>query len=78
MATATADAGPKTRTVSVVALTTAFYNMKRYRRGTLVEIEVRDGQRLPRWCVAAKDVTRDRDGHIDLDSLPIYQPASVE
>lgn len=66
-----------TRTVRVVALTHAFQDLHRYRRGDELDIQVADGQLLPLWCIAAEDAPRDRDGHIKLADLPIYFPANA-
>lgn len=64
-------------TVRVVALTHAFYDMRRYRRGDEVEIPVQADGALPAWCIGAEGAPRDPRGGIDLNALPLFFPANA-
>jgi len=65
------------RTVRVVALTHAFQDLHRYRRGDELDLSLVEGQRLPHWCIAVDDAPRDRDGRVKLADLPLYFPANA-
>lgn len=76
-ASSTSKEVASTRTVSVVALTHAFQNLKRYHRGDELDITLAEGQPLPAWCIAADDAPRDRDGRIRIADLPLFFPANA-
>ena len=65
------------RTVSVIALTHAFQDLKRYRRGDEATIALADGAPLPAWCILESEAPRTRDGAIDLNALPLFFPANA-
>lgn len=76
-ATARKESTVPVRSVSVVALTHAFQDLKRYRRGDELDLALPEGRRVPAWCILADDAPRDRDGRIKLADLPLYFPANV-
>lgn len=80
MATATArrsKTDSKPDTIRVVALTHAFQDLHRYRRGDVLDLAIPDGQSMPAWCIAEADAPRTRDGQIDLNELPLFFPANT-